>query len=357
MAMKPNQFKEFLRKSWLMMPHRAIFVSGPVGVGKSECVKEVAEELGWELQDIRLSLLDPTDLRGLPAIDKEKRQTIWTRPIFLPDTNDTKNRVLFFDEFNTSMKSMQNGCLQLMLDRCIGEYKLPDNTRVVTAGNRIQDVGGFVSKQSPALNNRGIHVEFQTNFDDWKQWAFSHKMHPMVMGYHNFTQGKNLQVYSDKQDTDNAAFPTPRTWAFLGLPEVKITDTLTQAGVLYIGLDNGTLHEAINGTIGEGIGNEFTGYLKVYKDLPDPKEILLEGKNIVPKEPNVMYALCASLVYLVLEHQDKIDRLINYSMGIGKDFSVAMIQDMLKTKMRDKMVHSSAAFTKWIRANKWVLVE
>ena len=356
MAMKPIQFKDFLRKSWLKMPHRAIFVNGPVGVGKSETVKEVAEELGWELQDIRLSLLDPTDLRGLPAIDKEKRQTIWTKPVFLPDTNDTKNRVLFFDEFNTSMKSMQNACLQLMLDRCIGEYRLPDNTRVVTAGNRIKDVGGFVSKQSPALNNRGIHVGFDTNFDDWKEWAFSHRMHPLVIGFHNFTHGAKLHVYSDKEDVDNTAFPTPRTWAFLGLPEVKINDTLTQSGVLYLGLDNGTLHEAIRGTIGEGVGTEFAGYLKVYKDLPNPEDILLKGKNIVPKEPSVMYALCSSLVHLVLDHQDKIDRLINYSMEIEKDFSVVMIMDMLKTEMRNKMMHSSKAFTTWVNANKTVII-
>ena len=353
MAMKPNQFKEFLKKSLVEMPHRPIFVKGPVGVGKSDTVSQVVEELGWEFDDVRLSLLDATDMRGLPAIDKEKRETIWTKPEFLPRENDNKDRLLFFDEWNTAPKSMQNALLSLMLGRQIGEYKLPSRTRVAAAGNRIEDVGSFVSKQTPALNNRGIHIEFQTDFNDWKQWAIKNRMHPMVMGYLQWKQGEGLHRF--KEDVDTDAFPTPRTWSFLGLPEVEIEKGLTQSGVLYLGLDNGILAEAVKGTIGQGEGLEFMGYWKLYKSLPDPKDILLKGKDIIPKEGNVMFALCASLVHLVRDHQDKINRLVEYSMKVEKEFSVVLIKDMLKTDMKDKLM-SCKAFDEYVKMNKEIII-
>ena len=339
MAMKPKQYMDFLRRSLADMPHRAIFVQGPVGVGKSECTKQVVDELGWEFTDIRLSLLDATDLRGLPAIDKEKRQTIWTKPAFLPDENDTKNRVLFFDEFNTSNKSMQNACLQLMLDRKIGEYKLPKNTRVLAAGNRVQDVGGFVSRQSPALNNRFVHVEFGLDFDNFKEWGYKHNIHPMVMGFLNFKKGDGLHKF--KEDVDNTAFPSPRTWAFLGVT------TAEGKCVLDLGLENSTLKEAIKGTIGEGTGMEFIGFLDIHKDLPSPEDILLKGKDIMPKKSNVLYALCSSLIRLTLQHRDKVDRLIDYAMLIEKEFAVVLVKDLLKTELKEKVM-ASKSFNKFI---------
>lgn len=344
MGMKPNQYMDFLEKSLVKMPHRAIFVAGAVGIGKSDCTKQVVvDKLGWELEDIRLSLLDATDLRGLPTIDKEKMETKWTKPVFLPNMDDNKNRVLFFDEFNTANKSMQNACLSLMLDRKIGEYHLPDNCRVLCAGNRLQDASGFVSRLSPALNNRFIHTEFQPDFDDFKIWAYKNKLHFMVLGFLNYRKGDLLHNY--KEDVDNTAFASPRTWAFLGLPK----------GILDLGLENGTLIEAIKGTIGEGAGIEFWGYMSIYRDLPKPEDILLKGKDIVPKESNIMYALVSALINCVREHTNKLDRLINYSLKIEKEFSVMLVKDLLKTDLKDKVM-SSKAFDEWIKTNKEIIL-
>jgi hypothetical protein len=333
---------DFLERSLVKMPRRAINVAGSAGIGKSECTKQVADRLKFEFVDIRLSLLDATDLRGLPTIDKEKNETKWTKPVFLPPEDYDKDIILFFDEFNTANKSMQNACLQLMLDRQIGEYKLPDKARVICAGNRLQD-GGFVTRLSAPMNNRFVHVELEPNFDDWKQWAYAHHMHPMIMGFHNYRKGDLLNNYKD--DVDNKAFATPRTWAFLGLPN----------GVLDLGLDNGTLYEAIKGTVGEGAGTEFYGFLKIYKDLPNPEDILLRNKNTIPQESNVMYALCSALINCVREHTDKLDRLINYSLKIQKEFSVVLVKDLLKTELKDSVL-TSKAFDAWVQENKDIIL-
>ena len=342
MGMKPSQYKEFIKKSLLKMPKRAVFTVGGVGIGKSECTKQVADELKFEFRDVRLSLLDATDLRGLPTIDKEKRETIWTKPVFLPPENYDKDVLLFFDEFNTANKSMQNACLQLMLDRQIGEYQLPEKTRVMCAGNRLQD-GGFVSRLSSAMNNRFIHIEFEPDFDDWKTWAYANKVNHMVIGFHNYRKGDLLHNYKD--DVDNKAFASPRTWAFIGLP----------GGIMDLGLENSTLFEVIKGAVGEGAGTEFYGYLKIYRDLPKPEDILLKGKDIVPKESNVMYALCSALIQCVREHKDKINRLVEYSMKIEKEFSVVLVKDMLRTDMRDNVM-SCEAFDEFCKVNEKILM-
>src|SRR3990167_9519825 len=327
--MKPDEIKEFLKKSLIKNPHRSIFIYGAVGIGKSSVVKQVAAELKFEFRDVRLSLLDATDLRGLPAIDKEKKETIWTRPVFLPPENYDKDVLIFLDEFNTSSKSLQNSALQLTLYRAIGEYKLPDKVRIVCAGNRIQD-GAFVTRLSSALNNRFININFDADFDCWKVWGYANNINPMIIGFHNY-----------REDIDNTSFATPRSWQYV-------------SELMELGLDNGTLLEAIKGAVGEGAGIEFYGFLKIYRDLPKPEDILLKGKDIVPKESNIMYALISALINCVREHQDKIDRLIRYSLKIQKEFSVVLVKDLLKTDMQEK-VKASKALDEWVRVNKDVI--
>lgn len=337
--MNVEQYKLFLKESLVNNPHRAIFVMGGVGVGKSECTKQVADELGWEFRDIRLSMLDVTDLRGLPTIDKEKRETIWTRPVFLPPEDYKKDVLLFFDEFNTANKSMMNGALSLMLDRCIGEYRLPDNVRVVCAGNDFKS-GAFINKLSAPLNNRLIHINFEPNFDCWKIWAYKNNINPLIIGFHNYRKGDLL--YNYKEDVENDAFASPRTWFF--------TDE-----ILKLKLNNGTLYETIKGTIGEAVGVEFYGWLKVYKDLPKPEDILLKGKDIIPKESNIMYALISALINCVKQHKNKMDRLVEYSMKIPKEFSVVLIKDLLKTEMGNDVMATNA-FEKWGKMNEDVIL-
>ena len=314
------------------------FVVNDIIVHNSSVVKQVAQELKWEFRDVRLSLLDATDLRGLPTIDKDKKETIWTRPVFLPPEDYDKDMLIFLDEFNTSNKSMQNAALQLTLDRCIGEYRLPDKVRIICAGNNISD-GAYVTRLSSALSNRFINIDFVTSLDDWKQWAYNNKINPLIIGFHNYRKGDLLHNY--KEDVDNKAFATPRSWQYV-------------SELMELGLENGTLFEAIKGAVGEGAGTEIYGFLKIYKNLPKPEDILLKGKDIVPEESNIMYALVSALINCVREHQDKIDRLIRYSLKIQKEFSVVLVKDLLKTDMQEK-VKASKALDEWVRVNKDVI--
>ena len=170
--MRPTRVSEVLTK--LLTTRWPVFLWGPPGVGKSSVVASIAKKQKLELLDIRASLLDPTDLRGIPAIENGK--AIWTPPSFLPHDPKSKG-LLFFDELNAAPPLVQASLYQLTLDRRIGEYILPDGWRIFGAGNRAEDAS-VVFRMPAALSNRFVHVDFEVNVDDWSEWATIRKTHP-----------------------------------------------------------------------------------------------------------------------------------------------------------------------------------
>lgn len=124
--MRPSQVTQALE--YLIKAKQPVMLHGSPGVGKSQVVKQVADKLGIEMIDLRLSQLDPVDLRGVPSVDREKvgnkevGKTNWNVPSFLP-TNGSG--ILFLDEINSATQATQAAAYQLVLDRKLGDYELP----------------------------------------------------------------------------------------------------------------------------------------------------------------------------------------------------------------------------------------
>jgi MoxR-like ATPase len=175
--MKPSRVYEVL--SQLIVNNWPVFIWGPPGVGKSSIVAQLAKEKGLELFDIRASLLDPTDLRGIPHVDNGIAR--WAPPSFLPHEKNS-NGLLFFDELNAAPPLVQASLYQLTLDRRVGEYELPEGWRIVAAGNRAED-SSIVYRMPAALANRFVHLDFEVNVDDWVAWALDHQVDPMVIAF------------------------------------------------------------------------------------------------------------------------------------------------------------------------------
>ena len=121
--MRPSHVREALHH--LVRIRQPVFLWGPPGVGKSRLVADVARRQGRRLHDLRAVLLDPVDLRGLPRISDEGI-TSWCVPEFLPHPQDTDEGILFLDELNAAPPLVQAACYQLVLDRRVGQYRLPD---------------------------------------------------------------------------------------------------------------------------------------------------------------------------------------------------------------------------------------
>ncbi len=236
---------------------------GAPGIGKSQTVAEVAREAKIELIDLRLSQLAPTDLRGLPVADHPSRTARWYPPEFLPRSGEG---ILFLDELNMAPPAMQGIAQQLVLDREVGSYKLPEGWHVWAAGNRAED-GASVFQMPSALQNRFIHLAVEANFDSFRQWALGHGIHERIVAFLAFRP-----QLLHKRDTAQPAWPSPRAWA--------AANALYQAGL------------TVESAVGKGAAGEFAAYERVYASLPDLDAILEgKGKSIsFPSSPDARYA-------------------------------------------------------------------
>lgn len=286
---------------------RPVFLWGPPGIGKSDVVAAVATELGGLLVDIRLNLLEPTDLRGIPFYNKESGKMEWAPPIDLPSAEQCAGYpvvVLFLDEMNSAPPSVQAAAYQLTLNRKIGTYKLPDNVVIVAAGNRENDKGVTYSMPSP-LANRFLHLEMAADVDCWIDWAIRNNVHPDVVGYISFAKDK-LFTFDPRQK--QRSFATPRTWAFTS--EILRTQESGQY------MTETELVDLVAGAIGSGVATEFMTHRELASQLPNPTDILL-GKVKKLEESNkgisVMYTLTISMCYELGDFVKK--QTINGALG------------------------------------------
>jgi len=294
---------------------RPLMIWGQPGIGKSDIVADVAQSQGRPLIDIRLPLLEPTDMRGIPyladvkitgadgvvlqdtkGVDITNKEFRWSPPSDLP-TDQMSNALVFFDEISAAPPSVQAATYQIILNRRIGSYKLPDNVVMVAAGNRVRDKGVAYNMPTP-LANRFVHVTLEANVDDWKMWALQNQISSDVVGYLNF-QPQDLNNFNPSQAS--FAFATPRTWSF-------VSDLLQESkdGIDYDPIDDQTLSDLIRGTVGEASGLKFITYRKHTASLPAPRDIL-NGKvtKIKDPRPDVMYALIVALSYELINTYGK----------------------------------------------------
>ena len=285
----PNEAKAAIRKCFKVK--RPVFLWGAPGIGKSDIVKQIAEETGREVIDVRLSLWEPTDIKGIPFFNPETHTMQWAAPAELPSDPDS-TAVLFLDELNSAAPATQAAAYQLILNGRIGTYVLPKGVSMVAAGNRESDKG--VTYRMPApLANRFLHLELKTNFDDWQEWAVKNKIHEQVVGYCGFAK---QDLYDFDPKSSSRAFATPRSWSF-------VSDLLGDDD-----LPENTLTDLVAGAIGDGLAVKFMAHRKIAKQLPKPEAILNgEVKKLEIKEISAMYSLTISMCYeLQTAHEKKV---------------------------------------------------
>ena len=267
---------------------RPVFLWGPPGIGKSEVVDGITNEMSGIMYDLRLGQMDPTDLRGMPYYNKETGMMDWAPPIDLPTPEIAAQYpvvVLFLDEMNAAPASVQAAAYQLILNRRIGKYVLPDNVVVIAAGNRESDKGVTYRMPTP-LANRFIHIEMRADFEAWLDWAVDKNIHPDVVGYLSFAK---QDLYDFDAKSASRAFATPRSWSFVSeLIEEEMSDT--------------TATDLIAGTVGEGLAVKFQAHRKIAGKLPNPTDVLA-GKvsKLDVQEVSAMYSLTISMCYELKE--------------------------------------------------------
>jgi MoxR-like ATPase len=312
----------------LIAARQPVFLWGGPGIGKSAIVRRLARQLGTPLQDVRALLLDPVDLRGLPFLASDGRSK-WATPEFLPRSG---SGILFLDELNAAPAMVQAGCYQLVLDRKLGEYSLPDGWAIVAAGNREGDRAVTTRMPTP-LRNRFVHLEFEIDIEEWSAWAVQAGMRAETIAFLRF-RPELLSVF----DKDANAFPSPRSWEFVS----RILDAAADPGVE---------HDLFAGAVGEGAATEFSAFLRMFRELPNIDAILLNPlQEPVPENAAAQYAVATALARCARDLN--FDRVCAYLGRMPAEFNVLCVRD---ASLRRPEIRHTPSYTKWAIAHHHLL--
>ena len=298
------------------------FIWGAPGLGKSDLVRQIANDRNLPLIDVRAVLLDPVDLRGIPSI--ENNVTRWNPPAFLPiAARDGESGILFLDELNAAPQSVQAALFQLVLDRKLGEYALPDGWRVIAAGNRQSDRAS-AQRMPSALANRFAHVDVNADVAAWSNWASASGIDPLLIAFINF----RAELLHKMDGVELRAFPTPRAWSQVS----KILHASAAA-----------LPDLVSGLVGESAMVEFIGFYKVAKQLPALADIFANPSSaILPIEASARYAVACLLGRKI--EQSNIASAITYLDRIGPEFCTMALRDAVA---RNPAMKETTAFVQW----------
>jgi hypothetical protein len=335
--MRPARVLAVLERELAAAPegiHTPVMLWGPPGVGKSQLVAEVARRQGVPLIDIRLAQMEPTDLRGIPF--RDGRNVIWAVPAILPDAaRDGERGILFLDEITSAVPTVTAGAYQLILDRRLGEYRVPDGWAILAAGNRQGDRG--VTYQMPApLANRFAHYEVEPDLEDWVAWAHMRGIDPRLVAFLRFRPDLLFEFDPARYAV---AFPSPRSWEFADRALAKF------------GSDAGLLGDALKGCVGTAAGLALRAYLDHLHALPDPAGVASGVVTDVPNGIELQYAVAAAVVRHVARldadaQARAVPHVLNYARRFPqRELGVMLVMDL--QRVVGKPLYAVPAFAEW----------
>jgi len=298
--------------------HTPVMLWGPPGVGKSQMVAQVAAAHGAPVIDVRLSQMEPTDLRGIPFRTGDVVE--WAIPAMLPDEKrHGSNGILFLDEITSAAPTVSAAAYQLILDRRLGEYRVPTGWAIFAAGNRQGDRGVTYSMPAP-LANRFSHFEVETHLDDWVAWAHLNHIDERIVAFLRF-RPELLFDFDPKHNP--VAFPSPRSWEFAHRALKKFGD------------QGGLLLGALQACVGPAAGIEAKAFIDNLGNLPDLDAIVRGESAPVPTEIDLQYAVASALVARAVRAQEGADHakalghILDYAKGFpNREMGVMLVSDM-----------------------------
>lgn len=290
-----------------------IMLWGLTGVGKSEMVRQIVNAVSdptkpwkpgrglsetqglevindWGLVDMRVSLLEPTDLRGLPDLGGEIAR--WVAPSELPiigqEHRFPAQGVLFLDELNHAQPAMQNACFSLVLDRRCGPHRLLPCWRIIAASNCGAE-NAYSFPMSAPLRNRFVHFHIRCSLEAFKRWALAHKVDSRIIAFLNWNPAELHKATENPEES----FPTPRSW--------------TTASRLLRICGDGKVGPAMTACVGPGTATIFTAFLglNASSDVKVDVSQVLRGKARAPKfsmeKPDLVWAFTGRVTAAVQE--------------------------------------------------------
>lgn len=324
--------------STLTGQHTPVMLWGPPGVGKSQIIARIAAIHGVPLIDIRLSQMEPTDLRGIPFRKDDKVE--WAIPAMLPDAErHGPTGILFLDEITSAPPTVSTAAYQLILDRRLGDYYIPQGWAIFAAGNRQGDRGVTYSMPAP-LANRFTHYEMEAYLDDWVAWAHANLIDERVIGFLRYRP--DLLFHFDPAHNP-IAFPSPRSWEF------------AHRALKKFGESKDLLRDTLEACVGPAAGIELKAFVDSMDQLPDVDAILRGDDAHVPPTTDLQYGVAAMLVRRAVMAKDQPDgqkvlgNILRYARKFPKrEMGVMLVTDLHRSI--GKPLFAVPEFVEWANA-------
>ncbi|WP_181454291.1 AAA family ATPase [Halomonas sp. SL1] len=291
---------------------------GSPGIGKSRVVREVCEAAGIGFVDVRLSQMEPVDLRGIPVPDGDSVK--WLVASHWPRDPESRG-ILLLDELSAADRSMQVAAYELLLDRRLGDlYQLPDGWLAVAAGNGVED-HAVSAPMSSALANRLLHLDVEADIESWSAYAVAQGIHPDILAFLRFKPEYLLA----NEDTSHA-WASPRSWE-------RVSALLMSEAHL----DEATERLMIHGLVGETACHEFMAFRDLSHEKVDiPAMLRGEVPVSIPTRTDLKLAFCAAVSQHVWKgDEDAQDQRLEVFFEVGvqlsSDLATLMLIDALRS--------------------------
>lgn len=342
-AISVGQFNQIVEQQIREENYRPIIGLGKGGIGKSESLGDLAKRLDIGYIDLRLLLYTETDLKGIPYPSIDHKKTVWLTNDILPQfdaehpesSRDPERGILVLDEVTSASKSVRTAAYQLLQERKLNDYVLPEKWLVVCIGNG-EDDGGEYNGIEPNFANRCSVYEIVAKFDEWKTWAVAHKVNPMVIAYLN-TNNEDFHNFNPDSDTD-LVFASPRSWK-------AVSDILNMND---FNPEDEVLLARMEANVGSGPVVAFKTFMEYRNQMLNTDEILA-GKfpkvDVIPNE--VLYITLTNLSSKMAEIFDRcqkkggFDDVALHQIGNAvrwvldpdrpKEFSAMAVNDLIRS--------------------------
>jgi hypothetical protein len=339
--MRPAQLLTILEREFASTAeghHTPVMLWGPPGVGKSDMIRQTAEHHAAPVIDIRLSQMEPSDLRGIPFRNAENVE--WAVPAILPDAQrHGEQGILFLDEITSAPPSVSAAAYQLILDRRLGEYQVPEGWAIFAAGNRQGDRGVTYTMPAP-LANRFSHFDVDAHLDDWVAWAYQNGIDERVIAFLRFRP----ELLFDFDPAHNpVAFPSPRSWEF------------AHRSLQKFGNNPDLLQGTLQACVGPAAGIELTAFVNSLDKMPELDDIVAGKEVPVPTEIDLQYAVAAALVGRAIRARDEanaqevIGHILDYAGTFPqREMGVMLVSDLHRAI--GEMLFTVPQFGTWANA-------
>lgn len=310
-----------------------VYIWGDPGLGKSSMVQEIANRTGLEVVLIESNLWTPTDIMGLPFLERQEgrqSEVMYAPPKALAQTAGKKRGILFLDEMSSCVPAVQAAWQYIMLNRKVSVtgWELPKEWFIIAAGNFAHNQAGASAKFSTALENRVMHYAVIPDVEGWLVWAMSNDIHEIVVGYIEANaKDKQELLFGFKPPEERAAttlergkitesiptmgFASPRSWAqlsnFIRAAEKKFGPYSTSNPKFE------SMKHTIRRFAESVLGNDaqsFIAWAETGRDLPSTEDIL-SGKVLLENVPfSGQFMVMSRLIGSMVSRRFPVDRFL-----------------------------------------------